>query len=170
MIDAVRGKAGIIPETKSPEVYGNVGLKMEKLLVDVLARNGLDRPGADPKTPVVIQSFSADSLKTLRRDHGCKLPLVFLVGSKTAAEHVTPEGLKRVTAFADGLAPNKQVVLEHPGLVKAARELGMSVTVWTFRAGQTGRFDTVRDEMAYFLRDLGVDAVFTDDPDQFPRD
>ena len=27
---------------------------------------------------------------------------------------------------------------------------------------------TVRDEMRYFLFDLAVDAVFTDNPDQFP--
>ena len=34
---------------------------------------------------------------------------------------------------------------------------------------QTGKFESVRKEMAYFLRDLGY-AVFTDNPDQFPRD
>jgi glycerophosphoryl diester phosphodiesterase len=27
----------------------------------------------------------------------------------------------------------------------------------------------VREEMAHFLYRLGVDAVFTDNPDQFPR-
>ena len=46
----------------------------------------------------------------------------------------------------------------------------MSVTVWTFRAGQTGAFKSVRDEMDHFLKQLHVDAVFTDNPDQFPRD
>jgi glycerophosphoryl diester phosphodiesterase len=27
----------------------------------------------------------------------------------------------------------------------------------------------VRDEMAHFLYDLGIDALFTNNPDQFPR-
>ena len=44
--------------------------------METLRKNNLDAPGADPKTPVIIQSFSAESLKLLRKDHGCKLPLV----------------------------------------------------------------------------------------------
>jgi glycerophosphoryl diester phosphodiesterase len=60
-------------------------------------------------------------------------------------------------------------VLEHPEMVSAAHALGMSVTVWTFRRDQTGKFLNVRDEMSYFLNELHVDAVFTDNPDQFPR-
>jgi glycerophosphoryl diester phosphodiesterase len=170
MIDEVKGKASLFPETKEPEVYGKFGLKMEKLLMDVLAKNGLDRPGADPKTPVVIQSFSADSLRILRKDYGCKLPLVFLVEGKAAALHTSRDGLRNVKAFADGIAPDKQVVLARPALVQDAHALGLSVTVWTFRSKQPGKFDNVRQEMAYFLRDLQVDAVFTDNPDQFPRD
>lgn len=168
MIDEVKGKAGLIPETKAPEVYGKLGLKMEKLLMDVLAKNKLDRPGADPKTPVVIQSFSAESLKVLRKEHDCKLPLVFLIGG--GADHSSKEGLTKIKAFADGVGPNKAVVLARPGMVQDAHDLGMSVTVWTFRAKQTGKFADVRTEMAYFLRDLKVDAVFTDNPDEFPRD
>jgi glycerophosphoryl diester phosphodiesterase len=73
-------------------------------------------------------------------------------------------------AFADGVAPNTADVLARPSLVKEAHDLGMSVTVWTFRAEKTGAFKNVRDEMRHFLRDLNVDALFTDNPDQFPRD
>ncbi len=166
MIDLVKGKAGLIPETKAPEVYGKLGLNMEKLLMEALKKNKLDAPGADPKTPVIIQSFSAASLKLLRKDHGCKLPLVYL----PPAAETTPEGLKAMTAFADGVAPNKAVVLARPQLVADAHALGLSVTVWTFRSGQTGKFKSVTDEMAHFLTVLKVDAVFTDNPDQFPRE
>jgi glycerophosphoryl diester phosphodiesterase len=166
MIDLVKGKAGIIPETKAPEVYGRRGMSMEKALLQVLAANGLDRPGADPNTPVVIQSFSAASLKCLRGEHGCKLPLVFLADE----QDLTAEGLRAVRQFADGVAPNKDDVLAREALVQDAHDLGMSVTVWTFRPGRNGKFENVRDEMRYFLRDLKVDALFTDSPDQFPRD
>lgn len=169
MIDRVKGKAGIIPETKAPEEYEKLGLGMEKLVMEVLRANGLDRPGADPKTPVVIQSFSADSLKLLRKEHGCTLPLVYLIGSPKS-EYATAEGLKRVKGFADGVAPNKAVVLVRPGFVEDAHALGLSVTVWTFRSGQTGKFPDVRAEMKHFLHDLKVDAVFTDNPDRFPRE
>jgi glycerophosphoryl diester phosphodiesterase len=165
MIDAVKGKAGIIPETKAPEVYGKLGLNMEKEVMAVLKANKLDTPGADPKTPVVIQSFSADSLKTLRKDHGCKLPLVYLFSRGGSADE-----LKRYKEFADGVAPTKAAVLARPEMVADAHALGMSVTVWTFRAGQTGTFKTVTDEMKHFLRTLKVDALFTDNPDQFPND
>ena len=166
MIDAVKGKAGLIPETKAPEVYGRLGLNMEKALMQVLEANKLDTPGGAPRTPVVIQSFSAHSLKALRKSHGCKLPLVLLVGKGD----LPAEQLREVKGFADGVGPSKNIVLARPGLVGDAHALGLSVTVWTFRAGQTGRFKEVRSEMAHFLRDLKVDAVFTDNPDQFPRD
>jgi glycerophosphoryl diester phosphodiesterase len=165
MIDAVKGKAGIIPETKAPEVYGRRGLNMERAVIEALKANGLDTPSADPKTPLVIQSFSAASLQALRRE-GCRLPLVYLLSEKDASA----ERLKAVREFADGVGPNKQAVLERPQLVADAHALGMSVTVWTFRAGASGRFPTVRDEMRHFLRDLKVDALFTDNPDQFPRE
>ncbi|MEP6592236.1 MAG: glycerophosphodiester phosphodiesterase family protein, partial [Acidobacteriota bacterium] len=55
-----------------------------------------------------------------------------------------------------------------PGLVKQAHDAGLTVTLWTFRASTT-TFPSVRDEMEKYLYTLGVDAVFTDNPDQFPR-
>lgn len=166
MIDVVKGKAGIIPETKAPEIYGRLGMNMEQAMIDVLKSNNLDTPGADPKTPVVIQSFSPASLKALRQEHGCRLPLVYLIGTKEAPA----ERIKAAREFADGIGPNKDAVLARPQLVDDAHELGMSVTVWTFHAGRSGKFATVRDEMRHFLHDLHVDALFTDNPDQFPRD
>ena len=166
MINAVNGKAGIIPETKAPEVYGRRGMSMEQALMATLKANHLDTPGADPQTPVVIQSFSAASLKTLRRDHNCKLPLVFL-GDK---DDTTQTGLKAVKAFADGIAPNKKDVLARPAMVQDAHDLGLSVTVWTFRPEKDVKLADLRGEMSHFLRDLKVDALFTDTPDQFPRD
>ncbi len=43
-IDLVRGKAGLYPETKAPEVYGQRGFDMERLVLDVLKKNRLDNP------------------------------------------------------------------------------------------------------------------------------
>lgn len=166
MIDAVRGKAGIIPETKAPGEYGKLGMNMERALMAVLKANNLAAPGADPKTPVIIQSFSAESLQTLRRDHACRLPLVYLLDEND----LNAERLQEIARFADGIGPKKTVLLARPGLVRDAHRVGLSVTVWTFRAGQTGKFRDVREEMAHYLGKLRVDAVFTDNPDRFPRD
>jgi glycerophosphoryl diester phosphodiesterase len=165
MIDLVKGKAGIIPETKAPETYGAHGMNMEKALMEVLRSNKLDTPQTDSKTQVVIQSFSAASLKALRFDHGCKLPLIFLFSS----DEYAGDKLSSIKSFADGIAPSKSIVTAHPEIISEAHKLGMSVTVWTFRAGQTDPFKTVREEMDHFLNKLHVDAVFTDNPDQFPR-
>ena len=46
------------------------------------------------------------------------------------------------------------------------------MTPWTFttRGGaELGRFSSLTDEMRYYLSELNVDAVFTDNPDRFPR-
>jgi glycerophosphoryl diester phosphodiesterase len=43
------------------------------------------------------------------------------------------------------------------------------VTPWTFRSSSHGNYRSVRDEMAKFLYECGVDALFTDNPDMFPR-
>ncbi len=67
----------------------------------------------------------------------------------------------------DGIAPKKAVVLAKPEIVQLAHDLGMSVTIWTCKEGQTGRFPNVKEEMRHLLQ-AGVDAIFTDNPDQFP--
>ena len=50
-----------------------------------------------------------------------------------------------------------------------AHAAGLSVTPYTFRSAGQPAGRSVRDEMDTFLYTLGVDAVFTDNPDQFPR-
>ncbi|MEX1257700.1 MAG: glycerophosphodiester phosphodiesterase family protein [Gemmatimonadota bacterium] len=169
-IELVLGRAGLYPETKAPEVYGDLGLDMERLLVAELERTGLLRPGTHPATPVVIQSFSPESLRILRGDLGVELPLTLLIGgAEAAAEWLTPEGLARAREFADGIGPTKGLLLETPALVERIHEAGMQVVPYTFASRNTGDFATVTEEMAYFLYELGVDALFTNNPDEFPR-
>jgi len=166
-IDLVKGKAGIYPETKAPEVYGSLGFDMEKLVMDVLAKNGLDKPGADPKTPVFIQSFSAESLKKMRQGMKVNLPLLFLMG--TADPWLTKEKMAEIRTFADGIGPAKALISARPDIVAWAHDAGLSVTPYTFRSAGQPAGRTVREEMDQFLYTFGVDALFTDNPDQFPR-
>lgn len=168
-IDLVRGRAGLYPETKAPEVYGKRGFDMEKLVLEALRKNKLDRPGADPKTPVIIQSFSAASLKKMRFELQIKLPLVFLINADPQKQWLTAEGIKKIKEFADGIGPAKVLVSAEPKIVEWAHRAGLTVTPYTFRSSATGSFKDVREEIRHFLFTLGADAVFTDNPDQFPR-
>lgn len=168
-IDLVRGKAGIYPETKAPEVYGKRGFDMEKLLIEILKKNKLDKPGHNPKTPVIIQSFSAESLRKMRFDLKTRLPLTFLIGFDPQNTWLSADGMKRVKEFADGIGPMKGLIERNPEIVKWAHDAGLTVTPYTFRSASTGRFKDAREEMRHFLFNYGVDAVFTDNPDIFPR-
>ena len=55
--------------------------------------------------------------------------------------------------------------------MKWAHAEGMTVTPYTFRSSDTARagFTSVDDEMSFYLYKLDVDAVFTDNPDKFPK-
>ena len=169
-IDLVRGKAGLYPETKGPEVYGSRGFDMESLVLAQLKKNGLDTPAADPKTPVIIQSFSAESLQKMRK-MGSKLTLTFLVSDldPERARWLTDEGLKEVRQFAEGLGPAKSLLLADATLAGRARAAGLTLTPYTFRSAGLPAGKQVREEMADFLYRIGVDALFTDNPDEFPR-
>jgi len=168
-VDLVRGKAGMYPETKAPEVYGRRGFDMEKLLMESLKKNKLDKPGADSKTPIIIQSFSSESLRKLRDVYKTKLTLTFLIGGDPQKQWLTEDGLKKVKVFADGIGPGKTLIEHEPKIVEWAHAAGLTVTPYTFRSAFTGKFRDVREEMEHFLYQLGVDALFTDNPDQFPR-
>jgi len=163
-IDVVRDKAGIYPELKDPQFYRGRGVRPDVLLADVLRKNGLV---ANPKTPVIIQSFDDTTLRQLAKDLP-QVPRVFLVDPLGAARLDSAEKLREIATWASGVAPNKAIVASRPELVSAAHAAGLSVTLWTFRSSTTPS-GSVRDEMAKYLYELGVDAVFTDNPDQFPR-
>lgn len=168
-IDLIRGQAGLFPETKGPEDYRDRGFDMERMVIETLRRNGLDRPGADPRTPVIIQSFSAPGLQKLRNALGTRLPLVLLIGKDAAAEWLSPAGLRRAARFAKGIGPEKRLIDANPSIVKNAHRLGLTVTPYTFRSSKTAPYADVRTEMEHYLYRFNVDSLFTDNPDQFPR-
>jgi glycerophosphoryl diester phosphodiesterase len=166
-IDLVRGKSGLYPETKAPEVYGGRGFDMERLLLDLLKKNRLITRSSARHTPVIIQSFSSESLKKFFNELKAALPLVLLVNDEAQARWLTEAGLSEAKHFANGIGPAKELVDKN--LIMHAHAVGLTVTPYTFRSGNSGRFKSVREEMHFYLYDLGVDALFTDNPDLFPR-
>jgi glycerophosphoryl diester phosphodiesterase len=164
-VDVVVGKAGMYPELKDPAFYRERGVSPERLLAEALRKNSLE---ADPKTPIIIQSFDQATIKALAGVLP-RVPRVWLVEAKWADQVDSAEKVKAIAAWATGLGPNKQIVAARPDVVKWAHAAGLTVTPWTFRSSNTGTFPSVGDEMAKFLYEYGVDAVFTDNPDLFPR-
>jgi glycerophosphoryl diester phosphodiesterase len=164
-IDLVRGRAGLYPELKDPEFYRQRGVDPEKIFADIVRKNGLE---ADPKTPLVLQSFDEATLKASAIDLP-KVPRAFLVAVQDAGRIDTSEKVNAVASWATGIAPNKAILERTPEIVGWAHAAKLTVTPWTFRASQPGKYASVREEMAHFLFTLGVDELFTDNPDMFPR-
>jgi glycerophosphoryl diester phosphodiesterase len=167
-IALIRGKAGIFPELKTPEIYAGRDVKFEEMVAAALDKHGLRGPKADLKTPVILQTFGQASARKLAQIK-IGVPVVLLLndddGFKTAAS------LKAWKGIVQGFGPTKGIVLRNPDFVKWAHAEGMSVTPYTFRQSDTGKsgYKDVADEMARYLYKLDVDALFTDNPDKFPR-
>lgn len=165
MVLAVRGKAGIYPELKSPPLYTSRGLDMVKIFAATVKRLGLDTVESLATTPVIIQSFDEASVRRAAAELP-SIPRVFLTSDDV---DISDARLKTLTAFATGIAPEKHVIARHPDMVARAHALGLTVTAWTFRADEKTAFTSVKDEMTQFLYTWGIDALFTNHPDQFPR-
>jgi glycerophosphoryl diester phosphodiesterase len=122
----------------------------------------------DPKTPLIVQSFDDVILKHMAKDLAA-VPRVYLVGAENLPRIDSAAKVKDLAGWATGLGPNKMIVTKAPDVVRWAHDAKLTVTLWTFRSSNTGTSASVRGEMTHFLYTLGVDAVFTDNPDQFPR-
>jgi glycerophosphoryl diester phosphodiesterase len=166
-VELVRGKAGLYPELKSPPLYTARGIDMMQLFVDSVKKNGLDRPDSLKTTPIIVQSFDEPTIRRAARDLPA-IPRILLMESLPRGG-LTDARVRELATFATGIGPAKALIDKQPDLVKRVQDAGLTVTAYTFRSRNTGRFPSVRDEMAYFLYTLGIDALFTDNPDQFPR-
>ncbi len=164
-VKAVGTAAGLYPELKSPPLYRARGIDMTGLFVASLRRAGLERA---PASRLVVQSFDDQVLRELSTALP-SLPRTFLIEARDGARWLSGEGLAEIARFATGIGPTKRLLDGRPEIVQAARKAGLTVTPYTFTSRAASRFPDVRDEMRHYLFDLGVDALFTDNPDRFPR-
>jgi glycerophosphoryl diester phosphodiesterase len=167
-VELVGDRAGLYPELKSPGLYRSRNVDMVALVVADLKRRGFDRRSSSPRPRLILQSFDPEAVRALRTLLP-EVPRVLLVDPRDAGRWLSEAGLREVKAFADGIGPHKGILYARPEVVRAAQGIGLSVTPYTFRSREPGRFPDVRAEMAYFLNELGVNALFTDNPDRFPR-
>jgi glycerophosphoryl diester phosphodiesterase len=161
----VKGKAGLFPELKTPDIYKGRDVHFEALVAAALDKHRLRGPQADPTSPVILQTFGEESARTLAAMK-IGVPVVLLIGR---GDGWTEARVRQWKGVVQGLGPDKGILLKNPDLVRWAHGDGLTVIPYTFRTANTGTFPTVQAEMTHFLYTLGVDGLFTDNPDLFPR-
>lgn len=178
---------GVYPETKHPTYFVSIGLPHEAPLLAILEKYGYRGRTA----PVFIQSFEVANLKAIRARSD--LPLIQLMDGEggpaddpkqSYAAMATPEGLKAVAAYADGIGPFKEMIIprsalgtlgEPTHLVRDAHAAGLKVHPWTFRRenyflpladkaslNPAGHGDLAA-EIDVYLK-TGIDGLFSDNP------
>ena len=182
---------GVYPETKHPTHFDSIGLSLDQPLVDDLKRHHLNRPNAR----VFIQSFETGNIRELSDE--VKVPIIQLIGGgapydleaagdpRTYRDLTTPEGLKEIATYADGIGPGKELVLPRnesgatttpSDLVDDAHAVGLAVHIYTMRdenrfmatnfrrdTDPNAKGDAFSEYRAFF--EAGVDGVFSDHPD-----
>ena len=176
---------GVYPETKHPSYFVSIGLPHEAPLLAMLDRFGYRGRAA----PVFIQSFEVGNLMDLRAKSD--LPLIQLMDAEggpadrpdtSYAAMASPAGLKMIAGYADGIGPNKAMVIPRGALgrlgdptrlVRDSHEAGLKVHPWTFRrenyflplgdkggVNPAGHGDLAGEITAYLK--TGIDGLFSD--------
>jgi glycerophosphoryl diester phosphodiesterase len=178
-------RIGLYPETKHPSYFATIGLPHEAPLLAILARYGYSQKS----DPIFIQSFEVNNLKALRPK--TKLRLIQLMDGEGGpadlpdtryADMASAAGLSAIAAYADGIGPNKALVIPRTALgnlgtptslVADAHAVGLAVHPWTFRRenfflplGQKSGINPaaqgdVTTEIRAFIA-AGVDGLFSD--------
>jgi glycerophosphoryl diester phosphodiesterase len=184
---------GIYPETKHPSYFRSIGLNLEDPLVRTLRRNDLD----GRRAKVFVQSFEVGNLQAL--DERIDTPLVQLLGARTArpqdfvesgdprtyADMATPDGLRDIARYADGVGPSKDYIVPRDAagsslppttFVRDAHRADLVVHPYTFRnenqflplelrsSADPNAYGNAFGEYDQFFG-LGVDGLFSDNPD-----
>ena len=143
VLDAFRGKVGVLIELKAPELYPGV----EEKIAEALIERNMSIPN---NNKIIIQSFNHESMKKSKAllpnlSHGV------LTGGSWA--DVTEEQLAQFATYADYFNPTMNIVTDE--LVSDVHEAGMDIYPYTSRS----------QEQALRLFDLNVDGIITDYPE-----
>ncbi|MEU5273466.1 glycerophosphodiester phosphodiesterase [Streptomyces hygroscopicus] len=180
-------------ETKHPTYFRKLGLGLEEPLAKLLRRYGRHRKDA----ALFLQSFEPGSIQRLRRLVGT--PAVVLLSTldsrpwdfveagdpRTVRDLVTPEGLRWIASYAEGIGPDLSVIIPRTsdgklgtptGVVKDAHAAGLVLHPYTVRnensflpadyrrgTDPNAYGDAFGVFKAYFS--TGIDGIFSDNPD-----
>jgi glycerophosphoryl diester phosphodiesterase len=183
---------GIYPETKHPTYFDSIGLSLEEPLVAALRANDLD-DASDEVFVQSFETTNLRELNRLINvplvqliaGSGAPYDLVARGIPVTYDSMVTRRGVAVIATYADGIGPDKNRViprdaagflLEPTALVNNAHNVGLVVHPYTFRAENTflpadfrssddpAEYGDLIGELHLFFS-VGVDGVFTDNPD-----
>jgi len=180
--DGLGHPVGIYPEIKRPEWHKGEGVDIAPQLLQILAKFGY----RDASDPVYVQCFDAKELRRIRHKLGCRLKLIQLIGENEWEESSTnysglrsARGLKRLAKTVDGIGPwiNRLYAqrlsdghIRSTGLTQRAHAAGLAVHPYTFRSDELpegfASFDAL---LTFFTRELSIDGLFSDFPDQVIR-
>lgn len=142
-------------ETKDPEENP----QMVEALIDTL--NAYDLIGSDAKGKVIIQSFSADSLKEVKK-LAPSIPLVQLISTQGSLI-MSDEKLKQIKEYAYGIGPKYDSLTEK--FVEQVRNAGLEIHPYTvnnkedmkklIQWGVTGMFTNYPDKLAEVIDEMG---------------
>ena len=195
---AARGRViGLVPEIEFSTHFAAKGMPIDEKIASALNAHAYTR-----FAPVEILSFEVTNLRTLRetfpRSGNVKLTQLIANGSGTArddrvrdgrrsyGEMITPEGLRDVATYADGISVVRDAIIPRNAdgslarpttLVADAHEAGLHVHAWTFYS-ENGRIAAnFRDDGPDYERNIsgsvaelreylaqGIDGVTVDDP------
>jgi glycerophosphoryl diester phosphodiesterase len=184
---------GIVPEVKHSSYFKAEGLAIEPKLVEALRDNGLDKADS-PVVVQSFETANLKELNdeidvplVALLDSPTVVPgdVQAAGGTSTFADLATPEGLKSLAEFADWVGPSKTYIIPTDAagewqaptsFVDDAHAAGLKVVPYTFRnenqflppslrssADPNAYGDAFSEYKAFF--DLGVDGVFSDNPD-----
>ncbi len=180
-------RIGIYPETKHPGYFASIGLPHAEPLLNLLKEFGYTKR----TDPIFVQSFEVSNLKALRGKTDVRLiQLVSAEGGPADlpmtryADMMKPAGLAQIAAYADGIGPDKNMIiprtadgkLGEPGpLVADAHKVGLAVHPWTFRREnyflpvdlRSGANPSAHGDLAAEIKAFaatGIDGLFSDNP------
>ncbi len=184
---------GVVPEVKHSSYFKAEGLAIEPKLVKALRANGLDKAGSpviiqsfetrnlkelNKEIDVPLLAL-LDSPKLVPGD------VQVAGGTSTFGDLATPKGLKGLARFADWVGPSTSYIiptdasgewLAPSSFVDDAHAAGLKVVPYTFRnenqflpphlrsSADPNAYGDVFTQFKTFF-DLGVDGVFSDNPD-----
>ncbi|XP_068629102.1 uncharacterized protein [Battus philenor] len=190
-----RRTIGIYPEIKHGTHFQNLGLAMERPVVETFNKNGY----FGSSSAVYIQSFEVSNLKDLKAITDFRLIQLyssnpdnqpfdqFVAGTKlTYGDMATLNGLREVATYAHAVGPEKGYIIPRnsddtlgnpTSFVKDAHAVGLEVHPYTFRAENSFlpaefRSNNLSESaIGDFVGELkafiatGIDGLFTDQPD-----
>jgi glycerophosphoryl diester phosphodiesterase len=189
-----RRTIAISPEIKHSTYFRSVGIDQESAVLRTLRKNRLDDRRAPVVVQSfevanlrrIDRESRVRTVQLLDAAKGRPADVVAAGGTTTYGQLATPAGLQGIARYADAVSPNTDYVvprdpatgasLAPTSFVRDAHAAGLPVVVYTFRRENQflpleRRSSTdpagIGDLQGYMgqMLDLGVDALFTDNPD-----